>query len=203
MWAISFELSIFPKAYASPSRLGDLKISMYNTDDRTFPQLKCKAAETRHLCMPLRDAFKAFMSADNVQHKQILLMLELCVKIEAILDRWSGEFVLPPDAANELNRSIVGFVQLNTSLGHHFHPKNIVLFNMTIKFHYMLHIGKTAHKMHPKLSWCYMGEDFMRKIKQVIQSSNRGAAAQTIQPKAMAKYAQGLGMTMAGGQWRR
>lgn len=186
----------------SPSRFNDLKMTMYNKNDHTFPLLKGKASELRHFPAALRVAFKAFMKPDDTQHKQVLVMLDLCIKMEGILDDYSGEYVFPAKIADEFFKCTVGFVQLNQSLGHFYHPKRIVLFNTTIKFHYMVHIGLLAKTMNPRMTWCYSGEDFMKKTKHIIQSCLSGATPAAACPKAMRKYTHGLGLEMSNGKWR-
>ena len=48
------------------------------------------------------------------------------------------------------------------------------LFNITIKCHSLTHIARNAEYMNPRLSICYDGEDYMKHMKQSIQSSIRG-----------------------------
>ena len=58
-----------------------------------------------------------------------------------------------------------------TALGKHFHPKALPLFHYTIKSQCLLHIGQQCSQISPSLGWCYAGEDHMRHVKQLVQSS--------------------------------
>ena len=178
-----------------------MKISMYSSDDKSFPFLKGKAAELRHLGPALLDAFAHFMVPDNIQHKQVKLMLELSQKIESTLDQYAASFRFPSEVAKDFELSCWSFVQLNTSLAHFYHPQHIMLFNHTIKFHYIIHIGMISRYINPRLGWCYAGEDFMKKIKTIVQGSQHGSAPSAVVPKVMQKYAQGLGMNMHDSVW--
>eukprot|EP00969_Alexandrium_andersonii_P365303 15465925-Alexandrium_andersonii.AAC.1 len=69
---------------------------------------------------------------------------------------------------------------------------------MTMKFHYVLHVGNIAAYCNPRLSWCYSGEDLMQKVKTLVAASNRGTAAHKVMGKVLQKYAFGLGLKIAG-----
>ena len=168
-----------------------------------FPSLKGKAAEIRALLGPMLSACDEFLGEDTMQKRQIKLMLRCAVKMEDILDEHQLEYKLPPGAADDFNQAAVAFVQLNTSLGKHFHAHpdvpeaQRVLLNHTIKFHYLLHLGILARYMNPRLAWCYSGEDLMMKVKQIVQSCHRGLPGHAIPTKAMRKYAFGLGSILS------
>ena len=130
-------------------------------------------------------------------------MLHMVIKMETLLDFHKDEYRLPEQAALQFKQAAYGFVQLNASLGHHFHGRRQLLFNFTIKFHYALHLGHIAAYINPRLAWCYSGEDFMHKIKAIVQSCDSGSPPWLVPLKVMRKYAQGLGMTFFDNVWKR
>ena len=67
-----------------------------------------------------------------------------------------------------------------------------LLFNFTIKFHYLAHIAFYSRYFNPRLAWCYSGEDFMQKVKRIVAACAPATSAQLVPTKAMAKYASGL-----------
>ena len=176
---------------------------MYWAGGTEFPCLKGKAAEVKHLAAPLLKCCKAHLSADNAQHTQIILGMEMVVQMETILDSYPDDFVLPAHAANELKKAAQAFYQLNTALATFYHPRTIQLFHHTIKFHYMLHISEMAAYIHPRLCWCYAGEDLMGIARTIVQSAQRGVAPHLHADKAMRKYIQGLGMSFLPEIWRK
>ena len=58
---------------------------------------------------------------------------------------------------------------VNTTKG-----KGIRVFNVTAKSHMLMHLALYAGHVHPKLGWCFQGEDFMRVIQTLLQSCIRG-----------------------------
>lgn len=186
----------------TPPRFNDLKMTMYNKNDHAFPLLKGKAAELWHVGAALRVAFKASMKPDDFQHKQALVMLDLCNKMEGILDDFAGEHVFPGNVADDFFKSTIGVVQLNQTLGHFYHPKRNVKFNTTTKFHVLVRIGLLAKTMHPRMTWCRSGEGFMKITKHNMQRCLSGVTPAATCHTTMCKYTHGLGLEMAGGKWR-
>lgn len=176
---------------------------MYWAGGSEFPALKGKAAEVKHLARPLLACCKTYMSSDNVQHKQVILGMEMVVKMESALDSNPDEYVLPRTVVDEFQKAALAFHQLNTSLANFYHPQTIQLFHHTIKMHYLLHISDMATHLHPRLAWCYAGEDLMGIARNIVQSSQRGVAQHMHGAKAMGKYVQGLGMSLLPEVWRK
>ena len=77
----------------------------------------------------------------------------MAVRIETILDNSADEYILAPGDAVEYKKASYAFVQLNTSLGHHFHARHLLLFSFTIKFHYALHLALMVAFINPRVAW--------------------------------------------------
>lgn len=202
MWKIycgSGTSRCFEKENREENQLGELKITMYYKGKLMFPCLKSKAAETRHLCGALLSAFDKLMDTENEQHKLAKLMLTLAVRIEALMDENKDQYKLEEPVAEEWKRCCSGLVQANAKLGHYYHPKNIMLFHFTIKFHYLLHIGLLGKRLNPRLGWCYRGEKMMMVVKSIVQASHLGCPPWLVVNKVMTKYARGLSLKCWGG----
>ena len=197
-----FVRKVYDKAHNTPSRLTDLKLTMYAGKAGQFPCLKGKAAQMRHLALPLMETCQEFLDDSTLQHRQVKKLISMAVRIETILDNNADEYVLPPMDADEYKKASYAFVQLNTALGQHFHPAHTLLFHFTIKFHDALHLAHCAQWMNPRVAWCYAGDDFMMKVKGVVQGSHRGTAPQMVSHTAMLKYCQGLGLRFHAAEWR-
>lgn len=178
-----------------PSRFSDLKMSMVTVDDKRFPTLKGKAAEVKHIAGGLAHVFAMQMNNNDPQEQEMMAIFKHILRVEEVLDDHADDFALPPAAAAKFEESAVAIVQLTTSLANFYHPKGILLFNFTIKHHYLQHLSLICHYANPRLGLCYQGEDFMGKVKQIIQASQRGTGPAVVQKKAMLKYAQALSMT--------
>ena len=105
------------------------------------------------------------------------------------LDCMKGAATVFKNAAN-------GFVALSTALSNHFHREGTVLFNYTIKWHYLMHLADIAGYINPRLGWNYQGEDLMHRVKVLVQASHSGAAPHQVVNKVMGKYVLGLGLGM-------
>lgn len=196
-------ISTYYRANQVQSKFNTLKLTMFAPEEKGFPYLKGKAGELRHFAPALLCACERFLRPQDATHKKILLMLRLVVDIESLMDDHADEYVFPEDAAKRFEKSVFAFAQLNTDLANHFHPRGVHLFNHTIKFHYLLHIARAAHYMNPRLSWCYSGEDYMKRIKTLVQGSCRGTAAHIVVTKAVHKYVRGLGLALHADMWQR
>ena len=179
------------------SRYNELKVSMYFADHRTFPRLKGKAAELKHLGPALLSALVAFMDATSTQHQHTKLILQMAVKMDQILDEHHDRFKLPDAAAADFQKAAFGFVQLTTVLGHHYHDRHIMLFNFTIKSHYILHLALISRWMNPRRAWCYGGDGMMQVVNKIVQGSLAGSNPAAVIAKVVKKYAQGLGLDLS------
>ncbi len=179
----------------------NMKLSMFENPGG-FPRLKGRGAEIRHLAAPLHFVFCKHMDEANKQHRQIKLALAFSVELEEMLDSFADAYTFPQDVADRFLRSCYSFVALVSALGQHFHNEGTLLFNFTVKSHYLLHIGRVAQYMNPRLAWCYAGEDFMHVMKTIIAASSSGTAPHLVVSKALRKYVQGLHMTFVQGRRR-
>ena len=208
IWNLYVHLKLFSvtvvyhhkKAQGTSSKFSDLRLTMFvNAGD--FPKLKGKANELRHFAGPLMEACVAFLDDIVQQHRHMKLLLAMAIKMESILDTDAAVYQLTPSQSTEFREAAYAFANLNTALGQHYHPLHVLLFNHTIKFHYALHLGHCAELIHPRLAWCYTGEDFMQKVKGITQSSHLGTAPHKVAHTIMVKYVQGLGLKFQP-RWR-
>lgn len=167
-----------------------------------FPVLKGKAGEIRHVAPALLFAFTSFVAEELPEIKLMQLFLHQAVSLESMLDENASIYRLPGQTQARFEQTMLSFVQINVSLGRIFHPRGQRLFNHTIKHHFMCHLAHISRRINPHLGWCYAGEGFMHRVKLIMQSSQRGAAAGVVVPKAMLKYAAGLGLSLHNSVWR-
>jgi hypothetical protein len=167
---------------------------MFDLGPQQFPSLKAKGAETRHLVEPLLAVMEKLADQDVREERLMKMLLKHAARLERILDENASEYKLSIHAAQEFQESTEAIVQINTSLGHAFHQRGILLFHTVIKFHYVLHIGLISHFINPRLGWCYAGEDFMHRIKTIAQASQSGTPPSLAVAKMMRKYSQGLAL---------
>lgn len=76
-----------------------------------------------------------------------------------------------------------------------FHP-GTPLFNVSIKTHFVLHMGLISSFINPGLGSCWMGEDLMRTARSLIASSSTRMCADGVQLKAMDRHVHALGFDL-------
>jgi hypothetical protein len=172
MCLVMGHLKTYFKSKKVPNAYKLITVNMYSNKDA--PKLKGRAAELRHLGGALLHVFTMLMDNENTLHKNIRLTLKLNVKLEQLLDDCSGWNF----KGEEFNK----FLQV----GHDFctgynacaDTANRVhgweLFTITIKLHLLLHCVLRSRLLHPKASWCFGGEAFMKVAKQLHSSCTRG-----------------------------
>lgn len=180
------------KAYGIKYVYTDLRVSMYWSGGSEFPRLKGKAANIKGLATPLLLLVQKHL--DDVLEECVLMkkLMESIVKLEELMDRHKDVYVFPEASQREFVSLCFGIGQLNTKLGHIFHPRHLPLFSHAIKSHYLCHLGLLAAVINPRLCWCYSGEDLMHQVKILVQSCYSGTPPVLIASKVVQKYIQAL-----------
>ena len=80
------------------------------------------------------------------------------------------------------------YLRLYSTLASHFMGRGLLLFDLTIKSHYLAHVMFQAEWLNPRLSWTFAGEDFMHIMKILAQSCVRGTKGPMVASKMLAKY---------------
>jgi hypothetical protein len=162
---------------------------------KTFPRLKGKAAEIKHLMPALVWVWGHSMDRDNEQHKQILLALQCSCFLDQTLDAHKDCDVLPTEDAERFKHA--GFAlninmnALETYYGN-LGINSEFLFNIVPKNHYLAHICLCAGFVNPRMAWCYMGEDMMHQMRRLSSGCVRGNSPQNASLKLVAWYRHGL-----------
>ena len=186
---------------AVPEAYSCLKVTMFHRAN-DFPLLKGKAREVRYLLEPMLDVCLQFLNNAVKVHAQIVLALRKLIDLEDILGAHPTAYRLPGATALRFKQSAEAFVGLNAALRRYFEGivydgKPALLFHVTIKYHYMLHIADMALYLNPRLGWCYSGESLMHRVRTLIQASCRGVEPHKLADKVMKKYEQALAMELS------
>ena len=131
------------------------------------------------------------MNASLDVHKKIKLMLQFNCQMESILDTYADCFKLPPDEAKQFLKCGFVMYQLQTDLHQHFQVDDgcaKTLFSVTSKAHMVMHSCLLSANISPRMVWCFMGEDFMRKIQRLAESCVRGVRSTKVSHKMTMHY---------------
>lgn len=197
LWATYVSL----KERKTPETYDSIKISMFKRKDQ-FPLLKGKARELRHLAHSLLDVCTRFLDGRVKVHAQIKLALTKLAELDDIMDAHRDVYRFPGDVGKRFQACAQAFVGLNAALRRHFEGvvigvKPVLLFHLTIKYHYLLHIADIGLYLNPRMGWCYAGESLMHRVRILIQASCRGIPAHMLGDKVLKKYTQALAMELA------
>ena len=69
--------------------------------------------------------------------------------------------------------------------------QHLPVFNITIKSHYLAHACIGAQWINPRKVWCFMGEDFMKHMRELGHSCCLGTRLIATQPKMMQTFVHG------------
>ena len=188
-----------------PCTFTNLTLNMF-CDSRDPPnkyvQLKGRAAECRHLGKELLKVWRRHMHPGNPQHVQVRMALEASVEVEDILDQYPRHPRLPRDVGEDLKTAIFKYLILFNALGKFYSSTaglGLKLFNVTVKAHYLAHIGLLCVFMNPRLAWTYSGEDFMQHSKRLFSACTRGLKPQQISDKFLFNYSIAMHVMMCVG----
>jgi hypothetical protein len=193
------EIKVFYKEQGLKYKYQNLTLKMYQGTSKSFPRLKGRAAEIKHFGLALLHIYPKFMNKNDQRHRQVRLALMMSCKVEALLDDHNDQqYRMTPTQHGEFTDAIYNFLGLCTGLSTYYHAMRParMLFNFTIKFHYLIHIAACAQHLHPRATWCYAGEDFMQRIKKLVAACHRGTPPWQVLAKVIKKYAQLFGLSM-------
>ena len=170
----------------------------------SFPKLKGKAAEVKALVPALAQVFSSYKDEANILHDYIEAGLGASARIDAILTENSHLHVLRGEALNEYRANVFMFLTMQNLLGAHYPAHGFKLFDITPKSHFLAHSAWQAEWLNPTLGWCFSGEDFMRKIKDIAGNSVHGVSMWRVGEKVAEGYCQGMHflLTPANYWWR-
>ena len=154
-------------------------------------KLRGKAGEIKGLGSALLALWEAKMNPALEIHAKICLLLKLNCKLEALLGLHSHETSLPHSAADKAEQYAFAMVQQQAEIHQFFEDQEDCgkhLFNLTSKVHMCLHSILLSRHIHPFMVWCFMGEDFMRKVQKIGEASVRGLQATSVSTKMVAHY---------------
>ena len=117
----------------------------------------------------------------------------LC-EVHDILDEFSHELFLPPEvAANLLEASEKHLVHYDYCAGYA-DSRGDKLFTVAPKHHMIYHWACKAQFLNPRRCACWVDEDYVRVIKQIVRSCTAGMQLHNIGETVAAKHSWGLHM---------
>eukprot|EP00959_Pyramimonas_sp_CCMP1952_P422499 8850419-Pyramimonas_sp.AAC.1 len=180
-------LTDYWKKHPGMEHFSALKLTQFEKKDG-FPCMKGRAVYIKSLLRGLQAIFPNFIDRRSRKHVAIQTALDCAVGFDEIVDNTHGLNKLPFASARKFEQLVHDYLALNTFLVNEFKGDDIV-FNSTIKSHYMIHVALMAYFCHPAHAWCFGGESFMKVVKFLVLRNARGTCAHLINNKVVDAWA--------------
>ena len=120
-------------------------------------------------------------------YQEITVAFRACVRMDRITTDYPG-WVVPEPFTTEYETCAFTYASFTARVAQKYEAKSQRLFNITIKMHYLCHMGLMARYLHPKLMWNYQQEDFMMWVRRICRSCAFGSKLNGVSRKMMKQY---------------
>lgn len=150
------------------------KLSMY-VKKKGPPKLRGKAIEIKHFGPVLQAVWLEF-GKGSPWYDQLSLVLDLNNQLDQILDSHpvSHYCCLPEEVAAQFLENAKAVAQVTKAVSQSCKASGINAFSVTSKAHDLIHIAMLSKYVHPILTSCFDGEDYMKVVQRLMQSCIRG-----------------------------
>ena len=153
-----------------------------------YSKLRGKAGEIRHLGKALCKVWETLHDPTVQIHREILLMLRCNVAMESVIEEFRYRYALPPAPAEKFRQNCDAMLLIQAKIARFYAENGLQLFDLTSKCHLLQHLGILAAFISPRTTWCFSGEDFMKKSQTLAQSAVRGLPCTKVMGKMASKY---------------
>ena len=170
-------------------RFRTLTLNMFKADLSGFPTLKGRGGELRDFGPVLREVWRHGMQSGVAWQQTVLDTLEASCTIDELLHIHRDEFAFEGSTYESFFTATSTYCQSMQSL---YRQGGRQVFNCTIKLHAVWHIGYNSKWENPRLSWCWMGEDFMNVCRTLLFSGSKGVKLDKVHHKALMKLTRAM-----------
>lgn len=103
-----------------------------------------------------------------------------------------GNWKLPGPAARQMINASFLMGSLLKQVSEHYSALDVKVFNFVPKAHMLLHVALLSQHLHPCITWCFAGEDMMRRTQMLVRACVRGNKPAGVIAKATRHYALGM-----------
>ena len=116
--------------------------------------------------------------------------------MEWLLDQHYDCFALPQGAAEDLLSTALVHYGTFWELREFFVAEDYQLFQLTAKAHMVVHCCILSRHLNPRCAWCFVGEDFMGKMRDLCHSCAKGSSMWQVSDKVVEKWLVAMHLTM-------
>ena len=178
-------------------RMQSIVSTMIRPDDDpdAFPELKVKAAESRHLVKAMISILKRPEIARDTDHDGHRLMCYMAIDKMYDLVMASRLFMTAGEATLVLEYAEEFLVHYNW-LATEALDAGDIRWGMTVKFHFLWHIAWFARYQAPRACWCYSFEDFIGKIQACAMSCTIATPMHLVPQQVFENYTRALSLSL-------
>ena len=110
------------------------------------------------------------------------------VEVQDILADYSRDLFIPLPLCDRIVACVDDFLLRYQRLAVESEAKGAFLWNNPSKFHWLWHWARKARFVNPRLTNCYMDEDFVGRIKDLVHSCAAGSEQQHMVVAMAEKY---------------
>ena len=137
----------------------------------------------------LASVWHELMDHDDVAHVAVLSGLKASTVIDEALDQHPEADLLPLKSLEDFVENCWLYAKCQNACADHFNTKvGLMVFDVTIKTHWMLHAALDAHLLDPRRDWNYCGEHFMNVGKVFMQTCAKGNSGSKSMNTLIEKY---------------
>jgi hypothetical protein len=190
------------KARGTSSQYSHLSLASFCDPEKPradYPVLKGKGAEMRHLLPILKTIWAKYARSVIHYEQHVLQVLNRLHSFYVALDFTQDgmfPFHLPLAVSEQILIDIDALLQHWALLSRQSVERNLNLWHVVPKHHYLWHLAQEASHLNPRMSWCYANEDFVGKLATVGLSTRHGQAAAYRSKQLVEKYILGITLRM-------
>ena len=153
-------------------QFSNITIGMFTKPARhltTYPKLKGRGGEVKHLVGALRFVWASVMRAGDAMDELVLSLLDHQLAVQDIIDEFPHDMFLTIQAALLLRHHVDGLLDDYLALASAADAAGDCLWTLPPKLHWLWHLAHRAYYLHPRRGTCMVDEDFVGKIKRIVQ----------------------------------
>ena len=132
------------------------------------------------------------MDRNSEEQKLVLRLLQEQQKLQNLIDEDSTASHMDEASSRELIRVVDLVLTLYSRLAVFADQQGRLLWNVLPKHHALWHFARQAAFLHPRRGACYQDEDFMGRVKGVVQSCTAATPLHQIPNALLKKYRWGM-----------
>ena len=153
-----------------------------------YPKLKGRGAEVKGLVPALRHVWERCHNASDEMHSMVLRALVCQCEMQSTIDDYAHEFFFPPEVATSFRAVVDRFLNAYSWLGAAADRNGDLLWSMVPQIHWLWHLAFRSQYLHPRRGACLLDEDFVGKIKRIVQNTTASKQLHLIPAVTLEKW---------------